>query len=179
MKACVIYDTRYGNTEKIARSIENGLKGTGIETSCVNVRDVEPSSLKQYDLICVGGPTQHQTASETMQDFLRSLEKAKLSGKLGFAFDTRRDSFLAGSSAKFIEDRLQKFGLKMAGERVSAIIIDPEPEEKRRESESKDEWKERRHGRERLQDGEEKRFEQVGTQIGAALVASGPLAKQS
>ena len=30
MRACVVFDTRYGNTEKIARSLETGLKEAGV-----------------------------------------------------------------------------------------------------------------------------------------------------
>jgi flavodoxin len=161
MKAAVIFDTKYGNTEKIARSIETGLKATGIQTVCVNVKDTVAHSLEQYDLICVGGPTQYQTASKTMRDFLQSLKGTNISGKLAFAFDTKRDSLFAGSAAGFIEGRLRALGLKIVKPRLSAIIINPGPEKKREEFESKDEWKEWRHKNERLQEGEEKRFEQV------------------
>jgi flavodoxin len=101
-KACIILDTRYGNTEKIARSVEAGLKETGIQTACTGVNEVV-DSLSQYDLICVGGPTQYRTASKAMQGFLDSLTSVDLAGKLAFAFDTRRDSLLAGSAAKYIE----------------------------------------------------------------------------
>ena len=58
LRACVVFDTRYGNTEKIAKSIETGLKEAGVQTLCVNAKDVAVDSLKQYDLICVGAPTE-------------------------------------------------------------------------------------------------------------------------
>jgi len=51
MRASVVFDTRYGNTEKIARSLETGLKEAGIQTVCVNAKDVAIDSLKQDDLI--------------------------------------------------------------------------------------------------------------------------------
>jgi flavodoxin len=174
----IIFDSRYGNTEKIAKSVETGAKEAGIDTSCVTTRDVDINSLKQYDLICVGGPTQYRTASESMQNFLRSIEKSSLSGKFGFVFDTRRESILAGSAAKFIEERLRKLGLKMVSPGQSAIIFDPQPEEKRGESESKDEWKERRHRREKLRDGEEEKFEKIGFQVGTVLLEKGKLIQE-
>ncbi len=139
----------------------------------MNLRDVGKKTLDTYNLICIGGPTQNQTASETMQGFLQSLETENLSDKLGFAFDTRWDSVMSGSAAKFIEAKLGKLRMKIIWERASAIIIDPEPEDKRRESESKDEWKERRHSRERLRDGEERRFEELGKQIGVLAANQG------
>ena len=53
-----------GNTEKIAKSLEIGLKEAGILTVCMNARDVAAAdSLNQYDLICLGALT-HQTKTE-------------------------------------------------------------------------------------------------------------------
>jgi len=168
MRAYVVFDTRYGNTARIAKSLEAGLRAAGFETTCVDTRDADARSLEQCELICVGGPTHNRTASETMQSFLQSLKGLNLSGKLAFAFDTRRDSRFAGSAAAFIEERLQRLGLKLVKPRLSAVIISPEPEKEKDEFESKDEWKEWRHRNERLREGEEKRFEQAGREIGAA-----------
>jgi flavodoxin len=172
MKACVIFDTRYGNTEKIARSLEAGLKSAQVETTCMNEKDVTAGSLTQYDLICVGGPTHYGSASESIRNFLQSLEGTDLSGKMTFAFDTRRDSAFAGSAARFIEGRLRRLGSKVVIHRESAIIQGSDPPS-RRESETKDEWKERRHRSETLKDGEEKRFQQIGASIGTTFSAKG------
>jgi flavodoxin len=174
MRACVIFDTLYGNTEKIARALEAGLNEAGIQTDCIDVKDVSTDALNQYDLLCVGGPTQYRTASKVMQDFMGSLAKVNLAGKSAFAFDTRRDSFLAGSAAKYIEEGLRKRGMKIAGQRMSAIIVSPEPEKGKQDFKSRDEWKEWRHENEHLREGEEKKFEQVGVQIGKALLRGAP-----
>ena len=174
MKACVVFDTRYGNTEKIARSLETGLRSAQVETACLNEKDASPSILKQYDLICIGGPTHYRTASEQMQGFLQSLEGTDLSGKLTFAFDTRRDSFFAGSASKYIEGRLRALGSKVVIQRMSAIVLDSEPAGGKRDSESKEDWKERRHRTATLREGEEKKFELVGSKIGTALSAKSP-----
>jgi len=159
MKACVIFDTRYGNTEKIARSFETGLKEAGVQTVCVNARDVVVDSLKQYDLICVGAPTEGFTASKPMKELLANLKSNDLSGKYGFAFDTKLDWRLSGSAAKFIEKELNNLGLQVIAPRESAIVFT---------------LKERGAiTGARLKEGEEKRFEQVGTQVGTALTARG------
>jgi flavodoxin len=174
MKACVIFDTRYGNTEKIARALEAGLGEAGIQTVCVNVKDVDISSLNQYDLICVGGPTHYRTASETMVGFLKSLRRTDLAGRAAFAFDTRRGSPLAGSAARYIEEALTKQGMKIASQRASATMVNPEPERRKEEFENKDQWKEWKHKSERLQEGEERRFEQIGVQVGRSLPRATP-----
>lgn len=155
MKACIIFDTRYGNTEKIARSFEMGLKEAGVQTVCVNAKDVAVESLKQYDLICVGAPTEWVTAYKPMKEFLGKLKSTDLSGKYGFAFDTKLNAPLSGSAAKFIEKELSNKGLQIIAPRESAIVFGVKKEE----------------GSARLKEGEEKRFEQVGLQVGAALAA--------
>jgi flavodoxin len=172
MMACVVFDTLYGNTEKIARAIEAGLKEAGVQTVCVDVKDVSTGELNQYDLLCIGGPTQYRTASKAMQDFIESLASVDLAGKYAFAFDTRRDSFLAGSAAKYIEEGLRKRRMKIIKQKMSAIIVSTEPVKGEQDFQSKDEWKEWRHKSEGLRDGEEKRFEQVGVQIGKALLGA-------
>jgi len=152
MRACVIFDTRYGNTERIARSFETGLKEAGIETVCVNAKDVAVDSLKQYDLICIGAPTEGFIASKPMKEFLRKLKSIDLSEKYGFAFDTKLDSRLSGSAAKFIEKELSNLGLQIITPRESAIVFA---------------LKERGAiAGARLKEGEEKRFERVGLKVG-------------
>jgi flavodoxin len=157
MKACIIFDTRYGNTEKIARSFETGLKQAGVQTVCINAKDVAIDSLKQYDLICVGAPTEAFTVYKPMKEFLATLKSVDLSGKCGFAFDTKVDSRLSGSAAKFIEKELSNKGLQIIAPRESALVFGVKKEE----------------GGARLKEGEEKRFEQIGTQVGTALAARG------
>jgi flavodoxin len=157
MRACVIFDTRYGNTEKIAKSFETGLKEAGIQTICVNTRDVAVDSLMQYDLICVGAPTEAFTVYKPMKEFLAKLKSIDLSGKCGFAFDTKLDSRFSGSAAKFIEKELSNKGLQIIASRESAIVFS---------------LKERGAATgARLKEGEERRFEQVGLQVGSALAA--------
>jgi flavodoxin len=169
-RACVIFDTRYGNTEKVARALESGLAQSGIQTNCTSVKDLAIDSLNQYDLICVGGPTHNRTASKSMQAFLDSVADVKLLGKLGFAFDTRRESFLAGSAAKYIEVRLRRQGLDIINPSESAIIVSTGPQRKKNEFGDKDEWKEWKHRNEGLREGEETRFEQLGAHLGKALI---------
>ena len=159
MRACVIYDTRYGNTERVARSFETGLKQAGLQTVCVNAKDVAIDSLKQYDLICVGAPTEAFSASKPMKEFLGKLKSVNLSGRNGFAFDTKLDWCLSGSAAKFIEKELKKLGLEVIAPHESAIVVT---------------LKERgATSGATLKEGEEKRFEQIGLQVGTLKTQSG------
>jgi hypothetical protein len=57
LKALVVYESFFGNTESIARAVASGLRLEGIEAKAVDIADdfeVDPAA---YDLLVVGGPT--------------------------------------------------------------------------------------------------------------------------
>jgi flavorubredoxin len=164
LKAIIIYHTRYGNTERIAKSLEMGLKeASGIEdVVCTNVRDivvsaVDDDSLKGYDIICIGAPTEGFSAPKPIKDFLGKLKRVNLAGKYGFAFDTKVDSKLSGSAAKFIEKELKSQGLQIVSPRESAIVFALKEMGTITDA--------------RLKEGEDKRFKQIGLQLGTELPA--------
>jgi len=148
--AAVIFDTRYGNTEKIAKFLETGLKQANITTVCIKTEYVTTDLLIECDLICIGSPTHFLTASKSMKNFLSKLKGINFSGKYGFAFDTKFDSCMSGSAAKFIEKELKKLGLQIIAPRESAIVFGMREKE----------------GGARLKEGEESRFEQIGLRLG-------------
>jgi len=145
----VIYDSKYGNTEKVAKSLADGLKMAGIDAACMNTNDVQTESLKDCEFIAIGAPTQMFTASRPMKDFLVKLNGVQgLKGKYGFAFDTKFDGRMSGSAAKFIEKKLEELGLEMVRPRESAIVKGTEGP---------------------LEDGALETFEQIGFDIGTSL----------
>lgn len=155
IKAIVIFDTRYGNTERIARSFEAGLKQTGVQTVCINAKDVPVESLRQYDLICVGAPTEEFSASKAIKAFLASLNSVDLSKKYGYAFDTKASPGIFGSAAKFIEKELKNtIGIQIVAPRESAVVFTGG-----------------RTTSARLKEGEDKRFEQIGAQVGRSRIS--------
>ena len=152
-RAIVVYDSKYGNTGQVAKSVASGLQMAGVETACSNILDVGIDSLGGYDMIAVGGPTQAFTASKQMKDFLQKLEKTGvLKGKRGFAFDTRFASRLSGSAAKYIEKKLSEFGMQIIKNRQSAIVKKTEGP---------------------LEEGELEAFERLGFEMGSALTRDG------
>lgn len=158
MRACVIFASRYGNTEKIARSVKSGIEESGVQAECLGVKETDADSLTDYDLICVGGPTEAFSASKEMKDFLDKLDGSGLSGKYFFAFDTKLDSRLSGSAGAFIEKKLRKEGLRIVAPRESAIVFNVKDGGSTRGA--------------ALKEGEESRFQEVGKRVGAALLAS-------
>jgi flavodoxin len=121
-RAAVLYTSRFGTTEKVARALEAGLKRGGLSTTCANVDDVNPESLGQYDLLCFGGPTEFMGLSKKMDEFIEQVRKVQLQGKPYFAFDTKTSAPFTGSAAKCIHNRLEKQGLNEIAKRESAIV---------------------------------------------------------
>lgn len=155
-RAIIIFDSRYGNTEKIAEALAKGIQESGFETTCKNINYVVPDYLPQFGLIAVGAPTEMITASRSIKGFLDKIENLDLSGRYGFAFDTKLPSRLSGSAAKYIEKKLKKTGLEMIRQSSSAIVESHKKEEEAR-------------GGILLRDGEEGRFQLIGREIGNTL----------
>ena len=161
VRAAVVYTTHFGTTEKIARALEAGLKRGGMWTMCANVDDASPESLKQYDLLCFGGPTEFGGLSKRMDEYMEELKKIELQGRLFFAFDTRNSSPFAGSAAKCIQTRAKNRGLREIARRESAIV------------------KTVRQGMSItgnvLRDGEEARFETIGARLVTLAAEANPV----
>ena len=88
MKTLLIYDSIYGNTEKIAQSIVNVLKEQG-ETTLVRVGDFTMDMLVGIEILVVGSPTQQFRATAAMKGFLKGIPSGSLRGIRVAAFDTR------------------------------------------------------------------------------------------
>ena len=72
MRALVVYESLWGNTEKIARAIAAGLAGLG--SVDVKTSDAAPGTVDGYDLLAVGGPTHafSMTRASTRADAVES-----------------------------------------------------------------------------------------------------------
>jgi flavodoxin len=125
-KAIVIYHTKFGNTESIAKALAEGMEEQGVKVDCVKIDEVDVDKLIEYDFLVVGGPTHNLGMSNPMKGFLEELKIVNISGKKGFCFDTRVQSrfnrFDLNSAAKRIEKKMKKMKVKMIKPRKSAIV---------------------------------------------------------
>ena len=107
MKALVIYDSLYGNTEKIAKAIGGAISS---EVKVLPVGQANPAELKSLDLLIVGSPTQGGRATKPMQAFLDKIPDTTLKAMNIAAFDTRYTSRFVkifGFAAGRIADNLK------------------------------------------------------------------------
>jgi flavorubredoxin len=123
VKALIVYDSMYGNTEKVAKALAAGIEGSGVGVDVVKVDVVRYDELGEIDLLCVGSPVHAWGASKPMKEFLERLKGVKsLSGKKAFAFDTKVKGRLAGDAGGKIEGELKDLGLTIAKPHRSAIV---------------------------------------------------------
>lgn len=122
----VIYDSVFGNTEKIAKALAFGISKHDVPVDCFKVDEIDIQNLVEYDLLAIGGPTHMLSLSKHMKEFLETLNTVNLNGKKGFCFDTRNHSrfnrFDMNSAAKRIEKKLKRMKVVMIAPRKSAIV---------------------------------------------------------
>ena len=110
MKSIVVYDSQFGNTEKIAKAIGEGL---GAEATVVKVKEANVADLGFYNLIIIGSPTQGGRHTAAMKAFLDSIPADALKGKRLAAFDTRLKNVMVkmlGYAAPRIEAAIKAKG---------------------------------------------------------------------
>jgi flavodoxin len=106
MKALIVYDSSFGNTEKVARAIGDTVVG-----QVARVGEVNPTDLKGFDLLIVGSPTHGGFQTKGIDGLLKALPA--LSGLKVAVFDTRARRTIFGYAAPKISQRLEKAGGKL------------------------------------------------------------------
>ncbi len=110
MKTLIVYDSVYGNTEKIAKAIGGAITG---EIKVLRVGEIDTSELEKIDLLIVGSPTHAGRPTKPIQNFLNEAPAPAVKGTRVAAFDTRISSRLAsifGNAAGRISRSLKRKG---------------------------------------------------------------------
>ena len=109
MKALVIYDSVYGNTEQIARAIGTAL-GSPPEVEILRVGEVKLEQLTGAPLLIIGSPTQQFRATSAVKDLLNKIPKNGLKGVRVAAFDTRLTEEVIAETSKALSIFEKVFG---------------------------------------------------------------------
>lgn len=126
MKTVIIYDSVYGNTEKIAQAIGEGLTG---DMTVVRVGDVNASELQTCDLLIVGSPVHNGRATPAMNTLFQQLPAHALEGKRVAAFDTRFEAQAQGIGVRIVMSMLHYAAERMAKEltkKGGSLVVEPE-----------------------------------------------------
>jgi flavodoxin len=113
MKSCVVYDSKFGNTRKVAQAIGDELAAAGA-VQVIPAAEATPLPA-DVDLLIIGGPTHAHGASAGMKALLNALGSGSLEGVPAAAFDTRFHvaRWLSGSAAGVIAKRLRGAGCEL------------------------------------------------------------------
>ena len=88
MKALVVYDSFFGNTEKIAKAI-GGALGDSKDVTVSKVNEADAGMLKGVNLLVAGSPTRAFSPTPAIRAFIAKLPANSLAGVKVSAFDTR------------------------------------------------------------------------------------------
>lgn len=106
MKVFVVYDSVYGNTQKIAEAMIEGIGGER-DTTIAKAPQASTADLEGIDLLIVGAPTHGGTFTEPVKSFLGSIPANALKGIKAAAFDT---SFTVESQGAFVRFLMKTLG---------------------------------------------------------------------
>ena len=88
VKVLIIYDSKTGNTEEMAKAIAEGIKEAKAEVDVKKAQDTSLEDMEKADALILGSPTHFGTMSEKMKKLISDSVKirGKLEGKIGAAF---------------------------------------------------------------------------------------------
>lgn len=117
MKTLVVYDSFFGNTEKVALAIRTALGGPE-QVEAVRAGEVKPEQLKEVGLLVVGSPTRAFSPSKATTEFLTGLPSNGLKGVKAAVFDTRMD---VAKAPRLLAIMVRLFGY--AAQRIAAKLV--------------------------------------------------------
>ncbi len=118
-KVAIVYGSRTGQTERVARVIAEGVAAAGGTADLMRVDDVrDVAALVVYDALAVGSSTQEAKALPEVTSFLDRLVASGLRGKPAAAFGSYAWS---GEAPRIVGQRLEReCGMTMVGAPLKA-----------------------------------------------------------
>jgi flavodoxin I len=110
MKALVVYDTKWGNTEKVALAIAAGI---GKGTRAIRVGEVDVNQAKELNLLVVGSPVIGGKPTKPIQEYLKTIANTAATKMRIATFDTRMTMKFAqkfGFASVRMADQLKEQG---------------------------------------------------------------------
>ena len=126
MQTLVIYDSKFGNTEKVAQAIGRGISQVSEVqvTATPEATHALAALTSRPDLVIIGGPTQNRGPSDGLRGLMKTLP-ATLRGIPAACFDTRYRGpvLLMGSAASTAGKALAKSGAELVAPPESFFIV--------------------------------------------------------
>lgn len=128
MKALVVYESQFGNTQKIAQAIHSGLMH-GYDAQLLHVSAVKPNDLENLNLLILGSPTHGGQVMPGIKALIENLDPQTLKAMDTAAFDTsipqQGQGFLINNVAKFFGNAAPKIATALLekGAKSSAFEV--------------------------------------------------------
>jgi menaquinone-dependent protoporphyrinogen IX oxidase len=123
MKGIVVYDTSYGNTRRVAETIAETLRESGIEIDLFDVKGAKKLNAKDYDFLVLGSPTRFGTMSFAIRSFLGKVKKEEWMNKPFAAFDTENPENIEKARAEKKEwSAAEKIAVKLEERNMHQLL---------------------------------------------------------
>jgi flavodoxin I len=119
MKALVLFDSVFGNTEKVAQAIAAAL-GSPDEVTWIRIGDANLVVFQGVNLLVVGSPTRGFRPTPALTQFLKNIPSGGLTGIKVAAFDTRIPPKEIESSPAILRIMVKFFGY--ADKRIAGLL---------------------------------------------------------
>ena len=108
MKVLIVFDTKHGNTQKVAELIGDGINSVeGNETEVVNIKDFDLKEEMTYDLILIGSPNHMGRHTKSIKKFISNLSNITVKINSFAVFDTYMKADFE-KTVKKMEDQLNE-----------------------------------------------------------------------
>jgi flavodoxin len=125
VKVIVVYESKYGNTKRVAETIMEGIREVqGAETVLNELKEVDLNKIAEYDVILIGSPNHYGGPTKSVSEFIDKLGKLNLDGRHFAVFDTYLGKGFFEKAAKKMEKRINEKvpGLKQIGPMLSIAV---------------------------------------------------------
>ena len=118
MKAIIVYESKYGNTKRVAETIADGMNEVPeTEVVLTEFNNVDLTNIGEFDAILIGSPNHFGSATRSIKKFIDSLGKLNLENKWGAVFDTYIAKW-SGDYEKAVKKMEKQIGEKVPGIRL-------------------------------------------------------------
>jgi len=111
-KVIVVYESKYGNTKRVAETIIEGMgESEGIETVLSELKEIDVDKILDYDVILIGSPNHWGGPTRGVKKFIDKLGKLSVKEKLYAVFDT----YLGNDFEKAVKKMEKRIDEKVPG----------------------------------------------------------------
>lgn len=111
LNTLIIYFSQIGGTEKMAKSIQNGILESGNECELIKIKEVNIENLKNFDLIGIGCPTFYYREPANVRVFIQKMDETN--DKHCFIFCTHGSH--KGNTFYYMKEELNNKGYVVIG----------------------------------------------------------------